>query len=450
LSLKKRVAIFFYIRKMKLLEWVRFDSRVAAFGLFCAYSIYARAVCATQGRVAALRVIGKIFRQVNLKWGRTYTAGVLEKAIRREGALSVANGLFACCPIDPNRLAELRQSLLSSPKPFQKRLIILSPPSGEERGVLLIKFSDSFPYLRALFDLSRLGQRYVVVLEPSSCGYFDESILCLIGHGTPIVVQTPEPVDDRFLQRLAGTGLFPVGIGANCWADRRIFHPLPDLPKKYDLILVAIWADVKRHYHLFEALSKSRTRDRRRIVLVGGAWPKPLEEIRELARYYRVDHCVSYHEKLSQPQVNLLLNQSKAFLLLSKKEGFNKAIIEALCAGIPSFLLEGFNFGDPYPYINPKTGGFIPPSGLADWIDRLDETLREQPLAPSEWIADKMSPEASIRTLTTALEQIERKRAIQVNKRLELKVNNPEYDYVDPACWERYAEHYQQLRHFLR
>jgi hypothetical protein len=93
LSLKKRVSIFFYIRKMKLLEWVRFDSKVAAFGLFCAYWIYARAVCATQGRVAALWVTGKIFRQVNLRWGRTYTTGVLEKAIRREGALSGASGM---------------------------------------------------------------------------------------------------------------------------------------------------------------------------------------------------------------------------------------------------------------------------------------------------------------------------------------------------------------------
>jgi len=106
---------------------------------------------------------------------------------------------------------------------------------------------------------------------------------------------------------------------------------------------------------LFEAISKCKSRHRIKVALVGalspGSWTKSRNRRditgRRLSVILREGTPVS---------VNRLLNKSKVYLLLSKKEGFNKAIIEAMHANIPGFMLEGFNFGYQYPYINSMTG----------------------------------------------------------------------------------------------
>ncbi len=449
MTIKRKFAVWLYVRRMKLQEWVRFDSRVAAFFLFLAYEAQ-RWMLKARGRHAqALIFAAKIFRHVQSARGREYAVRLLEREIRVRGMRVVADDFFACCNVDRNRVAALREGIISPPRPFDKRLIILSPPDGNKKGVVFVKFTDYFKYLRAVFDVSRLGREYLMVLEPSSSGYFDEGILCLMGHDFPIVVQTPEPVDRQFLDRVGGN-LIPVDLGPNCWADGRTFYPTQPTQKRYDVIMVAIWADVKRHYHLFEALSKSRRRDQIKVALVGVPWPKTLEEIRDVARYFSVDHCIEYFERLSQPQVNALLNQSKVFLLLSKKEGFNKAIIEALHADVPGFLLEGHNFGHHYAFINPKTGGWIAPDRLTAFLDQLDTMRLERRFAPHEWASQNMSPEVSTAKIIAFLEAIEAKRGIEINKNLAIKVNNPEYDYADPACWERYADAYKGLGRFLR
>ena len=167
---------------------------------------------------------GKNLPHVQSARGREYAVRLLEREIRVRGMRVVADDFFACCNMDRNRVAALREGIIRPPRPFDKRLIILSPPDGKRKGVVFVKFTDYFKYLRAVFDVSRLGREYLIVLEPSSSGYFDEGILCLMGHDFPIVVQTPEPVDRHLLDRVGGN-LIPVDLGPNCWADGRTFYP---------------------------------------------------------------------------------------------------------------------------------------------------------------------------------------------------------------------------------
>ena len=435
--------------KLKLFDFTRFDSRIASILLFAFYFIKYLAVRSIKGRLEALLTAGDMFRHTQFRFCRNYAAGILRKTIRKYGEKTVGSFFLSKCEIDSKLITQFRQSILYSQRPFNKRLIILSPPEKEKKGVLLIKFTIYFVYLSLIFDLNKLFKNYILVLEPSFCGYFNPAILCLMGHSAPIIIQASEKVDYEFIKGL-DSNLIPVDIGANYWVDDRVFFPIDNTDKIYDIIMVSLWADFKRHYHLFQALSKCKNRDDIRVCLVGMPWPNSLEDIRGLARYYNVDHCIESFENISQEGVNTLLNKSKACLLLSRKEGFNKSIIESMYADIPVFLLEGFNYGQHYHYINQQTGSFIPSSGLSEFIENVDSTLQNGRFSPNEWISSHITPERTTTKLVALLVEIEGKKDIEINKRLEIKVNNPDCDYKFAEVWEKHKHYYRELTSCLK
>jgi len=443
-----RTLILFRTTKLKVIDFLRFDSKIASVILLCSYlALYYYYRC-TNNPHKALLLAGKIFRHVNFEWTRNLSATLLQTHIQLYGRNGVARGLQSLLSISPDTVSRLRASILNLRRPFDRRLIILSPPNQNGKGVLLVKFTEYFKYLPCIFDLNSLSTDYVLTLEPSFSGYFDEDILCLLGYNIPIVIQAPEPPDYALLASL-NANIFPVDLGSNCWVDSRTFYPIHGLRKEYDIIMVSIWADFKRHYHLFESLSKARSRHKIRVALVGTPWPKSLHEIRDLAKYYGVDHCIEFFENISQQELNILLNKSRAYLLLSRREGCNKSMIEAMFADVPVFLLSGFNYGYSYPYINSKTGAFIQPSKLTAFIESLHHIMETTSFSPREWVSAHMSVTVSIEKLTDVLRRVERELNIKINKELQLKINNPDCDYMDHTLWDRYAIYYRDLqRHF--
>ncbi|MDY6844705.1 MAG: hypothetical protein SVW57_11490, partial [Thermodesulfobacteriota bacterium] len=291
------------IIKLKLFDFIRFDSKLASIILFAVYFIKYMAVRSFRGRLESLLTAGDIFRHTQFRFCRNYAAGILKNAIQRHGEKAVGSFFLSKCEIDDKLKSDFRQSIIDGQRPFYRRLIILSPPEKEKKGVLLVKFTIYFVYLSHVFDLEKLFKDYILVLEPSFCGYFNPAILCLMGLDAPIIIQASEEVDYEFIQGL-GTNLIPIGIGANYWVDNTKFFPIDRTKKQYDIIMVALWADFKRHYHLFQALSKCKNRDDIRVCLVGMPWPASLNDIRDLARHYKVDQCIQYFENISQAKIN--------------------------------------------------------------------------------------------------------------------------------------------------
>lgn len=397
----------------------------------------------------SLIILGNVFRHAQIDWCRICAIRILKSRIRRLERKNVADLFWKACDIDEENANVLKRSIEEGPHPFHRRLIILSPPQNCGKGVLLVKFTDNFGYFNYIFDLERISQDYVLVLEPSSSGYFNPNILFLIGRQSPIVIQTPEKVDFEFIEEIS-SNMAPIAIGANHWVDNRVFYPLDHAKKEYDIIMVANWGDVKRHYHLFKAVAKCKNKSDLRVALVGTPWPNALKQIQEMALYYNVDQNIDYFEKISQKEVNMLLNKSKICLLLSKKEGFNKAIIEAMFSNIPVFLLKGFNYGQHYDYINSKTGDFVEPSELTEFIENIDSVLSKGEFSPNEWVRDHMTVEKTTEKLIASLSEVEEKWDLRINKKLDRKINNPDCDYVNPALWSTYSEYYGNLKTYFR
>lgn len=438
------------IFKYKVLDLIRFDSKISACALFIFYSVKYLITWMIKGRSQALIVAGDCFRRVPFFWSRMIATFVLRRSIQQAGIDGIGQDMMQHVKkkIDSKVIIKLKDSVLNNTLPFfDKRLIILSSPTGSSKGVLLVKFTDYFKYLNEVFDLKKLAEDYILILEPSFSGYFDEDILCMLSNDIPMIIQAPEPVDLNFIRSIS-SNLYPIDIGANCWVDDRVFSPINGSTKKYDVIMVAIWADFKRHFHLFEAMSKCKKDIR--VALVGKPWTKSIEQIREEALFYGVIDQIDFFENISQKEINKLFNESKLFLLISKKEGINKAIIEAMYSGLPAFLLEGFNFGYKYEYINNKTGGFVKSDELTEFLDNIDSMVHENSFQPHEWIMANLSPKNTMQKLIGLLNHIENELSISINKDLHIKVNTPELNYYYEHSRESLSADYRSLANYLR
>ncbi|MBN2569701.1 MAG: glycosyltransferase [Deltaproteobacteria bacterium] len=435
---------------MKIKEYVRFDSWVLSMVLSLFYLLKYFYMKVYKNDFYALPSAGSMFRHTKFDLIRGVATKYLLRTIASHGSLKVGKELHQIISesISDGMKEEIRSSITEEGgRPLNGRLLILSGPINDTKGVLIVKFTESFKYLLQLFDMERLCKDYVIVVEPSYSGYFDEDILQLLCLRDPVIIETLEPVDYKFITDLE-SNLLPIPLGANHWVDDRVFHPIEGAEKIYDVIMVAIWAEFKRHYHLFEALSKAGKE--MRVALVGKPWNKTLEDLKEEATHYGVLHMIDFFEDLSQKKINELLNHSRCLFLLSKKEGVNKAIIEAMYADIPVFILEGFNYGFAYPFINEHTGGFINPRELALFIRDIDDTLSRGAYSPRKWIESHISAKVSTEELVSMLHQLEKLYSIRVNKELLVKINTPEMDYYDNKAWNTVKPSMDDMKKYLR
>lgn len=449
-STYNKIKIFIKINKIRLLEFVRFDSKIASAVLFTVYLLKYNIVKFLSGKYKALIIASDIYRHINFPFAKNYSTKLLKQYIKKDGINKVGVEIFNIVSedIDQELLVKLQNSIKDNDNihPFDKRLLILSPPLDDQKGVIIVKFSDYFKYVRKVFDTKKLSQHYVLIAEPSSIGLFDLDLLCLINENMTVIVETQEPVDQKFIECL-NVNFSTTDIGANCWVDNRVFFPIKNLNKKFDLIMVSIFSDVKRHYHLFESLKKCQ--DKLKVALVGVPWPKSMEELANEARYYGVQDQITFFEGVSQKKINMLLNESKCFLLLSKKEGSNKAGIEALFSNIPAYYIKGYNYGHQYSFINSKTGGFIEINKLAQFLDNLDALIDNTIFSPYEWVLHNQNPVTSTDTIIKSLKKIETIRSIKINKELLIKINNPDLDYFDDNDWVEMKPYYRRLKNYF-
>lgn len=112
--------------------------------------------------------------------------------------------------------------------------------------------------------------------------------------------------------------------------------------------MVAGWAKFKRHSSFFAALhTLKKMGEMPKVILVGYPADMTKEDVLREAEYFGVRDQIELHEWITQEEVNRQLNRAKVNVLWSRKEGFNRAIIEGMFAGVPCILRNGHNFGQP-------------------------------------------------------------------------------------------------------
>lgn len=309
----------------------------------------------------------------------------------------------------------------------QGDLLLLKPKiSDKERGVLLIQYNDSFKKFVSLFDIQRVAKSYRLVLEPSTWGYCDLSILLFLGLDTDIVVQAQNELDFDYIQSLK-SNLIPLRIGAGDWVDPDKFNPKACNQKDYDLVMVASWQRIKRHKKLFEILQKCGN-SVGKIALIGypSEGRNKGDVIKEAERYGLVKKIVFY-ESIPREQVVEILCRSKIGVMLTIREGANKGIYECFFCGVP-VIISNKNIGVNRDHINQYTGMVIEDQDLVEAIPDLIKNVGKYD--PRKWALEHSGYRFANNALNECLKQLAISNNENWTRDIFIKKNDTNSQYV--------------------
>jgi len=322
-------------------------------------------------------------------------------------------------------------------------LLLLKAPGERERGVVMVTYTNYFDWLLVAFRPRPLFERYTVVLEPSWTPYPSPYWGLFASSGSSIVVQAlNEEIEAALAQ--AALGLQAVAIGSHQWTDPAVFRPM-GLEKEFDLVMVASFARTKRHSVLFRALRQLRPR-RLRVALIGTAWERTQEEFEAEMRAYGVREDCTLFRGISAEKVNDVLNRSRAAVLLTRVEGGNRSMMEALAAGTPLIMYGGMV--GPRSQVNAETGRWAEDHELARVIEEvLASPERFQPRA---WFERNSGYPRSTERLNSYLRQRAEARGERWTRDIAAKTNRPDVAYANSEEERKLEPEYADLESMLR
>jgi glycosyltransferase involved in cell wall biosynthesis len=332
----------------------------------------------------------------------------------------------------------------------QGDLIILKSydPHTGERGVLLIKYSEAILAMPAMFDLGALAAQYTLVLEPSSWGYQDSRFFPYLGSDLDVLVQSPRAADFEFIEQLS-TNLRPVRVGAGEWGDPSVFRPRAAAKAAaYDVVMVAAWDPLKRHEVFFRAASvlKEERGLRLRIALVGYDLGWTREQIEELLHEYDLERQCTIFENIAHGGVAEVVADSKVSLLLSHREGANKAIYESMFCGTPIIVYRN-QCGINLDHVNAQTGLLANDDELPAAIIYVLE--HPDHFDPRGWALQNAGYANATSTINAALREMSYRRGLPWTNDIVAKKNAPNLRYAQTEIYRQFAEEYQRLHEFL-
>jgi glycosyltransferase involved in cell wall biosynthesis len=327
---------------------------------------------------------------------------------------------------------------------FGKRLMVLKAPgSGGEKGVLFVMFSETFHLLHSRMNLVKLLEDYTLVLEPSWSGYCGPDLLDFARHADEIFVLAAEEGDFAFLQRL-GSNLIPVELGPCDWVDPRGAVPFLANPKEFDILMNSNWASLKRHYVLFRMLASARKRYK--VALIGVEWGgKTRADIDRLADFYDVADRLTILERVPYEKVMDVTCRSKVSVLLSLKEGSNRAIAESIFCNVPVVVLSN-HIGGIKKNVVPQTGLLVEERKLEFAITQ----LLCGSINPREWGMEHISCFKSSAKLNAILRDHALSNGRPWLQDIAGRSNSPESTYVDASDAKRLRPWNDRLRNYLR
>lgn len=328
-----------------------------------------------------------------------------------------------------------------------KRIMVLKRPGpNSERGVIYLMFNQIIANFPTLFNMDALLSRYYLVLEPSWAGYCSEIFLQYTRYKDAFFVSCPEDEDFHFLARI-DTNLKPLAFGARDWVDPRLYERYSSHSgkKEFDIVMNAHWGPSKRHYVLFERLKMLPDL---KVALIGVPWEGgTLEGIKNLARYYGIEDQLTIFERIPYDEVMKITAQSKIGLLLSLKEGGNRAIPECLLCDVPAIVLT-HNVGGVKKIINSQTGLHVTEDKLVWAIKHILENQKSY--SPRKWALDNISCLVTTSRLNDHLRENALSRGEPWTQDIVPRTNAPESKYYHPEDAEGYKMDNLNLKEYFR
>ena len=355
--------------------------------------------------------------------------------------------VYAALPLDHR--VRLRAPNDNDPE-RQGNLIVLKASDTEtgERGVLLVKYSEAILAMAAVYDLGALASQYMLVLEPSWWGYQDARFFLYLASDLDVLVQSPREEDFGFISDLQ-TNLFPLRVGAGEWGDATVFCPRAEGKEAvYDVVMVAAWDPFKRHEVFFRAAARFKREHGRalRIALVGYDLGWKREKIERLLRQYDIEGDCTVYEDIPHQEVARVVADSKMSLLLSQREGANKAAYESMFCGTPVIVYR-HQCGVNLDHINGRTGLLADDDELADAINYVLDHAAD--FNPRSWALENAGYTNATRRVNAALLDLAGRRGLPWTREIAAKKNAPNLRYAELGRYQDFEAEYERLGGFL-
>jgi glycosyltransferase involved in cell wall biosynthesis len=318
-------------------------------------------------------------------------------------------------------------------KALTTSLVLKAPGPNGEKGVLYCSFEYNWMRLVAHHDAAAVLRDYYLVGATSGARNDYASMMAFAGLSEDPLFIGISNVDDLEPLGILRPVVEPVSIMAGDWINPDYFSPKPYRDRTIDILMVAAWSELKRHWLLFEAL-RDMPRNLR-VVLVGrNDVGRTEREIKEEARAFGVQQDLELHTNLEVEEVYALQCDARISTIFTKREGSCVAVPESLFAGAPVAMMEEAYIGSK-AYINHRTGILARRSGLAKQLQRfLEESER---YTPREWAIQNISCFITSQRLNDLL------------RAQALRTGRPWTTDIAPMCW-RYVPAYVRPEDKLR
>jgi glycosyltransferase involved in cell wall biosynthesis len=304
-------------------------------------------------------------------------------------------------------------------------------------------FSEMLALLFEQMDMRRLAADFTIVSEPSWSGYCDSAFLRCTMLEEDIFVLAAQQDDYAFLQRL-NSNLIPVDLGPCDWVDPRVAEPFIDNRKEFDIVMNSHWGSSKRHHVLFRMLRRAKRRYK--ALLIGGGWDRRnAADVLALAKHYGVEDQLTLVEHIPYEKVMDLTCRARVSVLLSLKEGSNRAIAESILCNVPVIVLSS-HIGGIVKHVRPETGLLVEETALETAVERLLDSR----LNPRQWGKEHISFMKSSEKLNAILRSHALQSGRPWTRDIALRSNSPESKYASPSDVQRLRPWNQSLVNYLR
>lgn len=229
-------------------------------------------------------------------------------------------------------------------------IILKSFINEEEKGVLLIKYTNLINKFPFFFDLKVVSKKYDIILEPSTESPFQPYFFLFGGLDSTVAVQC---LGERERKVARDRKLRILNICAGDWVDESVFYP-QKIEKQYHFCIVSNFIDVKRYPFVLSALKKY-WKGPLRVAIIASKWVgRSREWFETLVKNNNLNGRFDVFMEIPQSEVNKIINQSYCYVLSSVREGANKASFESILTNTPVIVYhqhKGFpleRFSEPY------------------------------------------------------------------------------------------------------
>ena len=298
--------------------------------------------------------------------------------------------------------------------------LILKPPSADgEKGVLYVSFEVNWLRLLTHGDIGRLLDDYYFVGASSSSPPDFRAHWALAHAGPdPIFLQVSNPAEVVLHRRLPHN-ISPLPLMACDWINPDFYNPRPHASREIDILMVAGWSRIKRHWLLFRALRGMRKN--LRVVLIGQDMEgRTADDVFREAQAFGVARRLEIIRDAPVDMVSDHLCNSKVSMVLSRREGSSMAVTESFFADAPVALVANAHIGSR-AYINARTGTLVDPGKLARALSAFVE--ESSSYAPRAWAMQHIS----------CLQSADRLNAILRAQAVER--GRPWTHDIKPLCW---------------